>query len=365
MFKNNYEIKLTASLQKQNSRKEKKKYQEELANDAYAKFDEERPWEKAAARVEGRLPLNPAGKEVSDDGFDVRGDHGIGDIHLAARLGNVNRLRQLIEWEGENVNKTKWSGVTALHRAAAEGHADVIEYLIKKAGADPNAKTTFGWHTPLHFAARNGKSDACLALIECGATWQTFNKDRETPRHWARAGGHANMGRKLEQVVNQQASSHRKAKVKEMETMYEEKRRKAEEDRRFEEEEAKRLENELESRKLAEYQRSIEANSSSHTIEETNDHLHSKDTAQLPVNLPAIEYVKMGRRQVFIYNKLINRSVIVKPKRFGASSEHPSLYVTRNKVHMPGVTDTSIQAVGELSRHFRKTRKTTQAKDAG
>ena len=315
------------------------------------------------------------------------------------------------------MNKTKWSGVTALHRAAAEGHSDVIEYLVKKAGADPSAKTTFGWHTPLHFAARNGKEDACIALIENGATWQVFNKDRETPQHWARTGGHANMGRKLEQVVNQQASRHRKAKVKEMEAMYDEKRRNTEEDRKAEEDEAKRLEDEvrwseergakrrasnaiasdknqtcsyfctrrafsiitaislvpypnsfrdslrssqLEEQKLANYQRSIDANSSTNTGEDTNDHLHSKDMAQLPVNLPAIEYVKMGRKQVFIYNKLINRNLIVKPKRFGANSEHPSIYVTRNKVSMPGVTDSSIQAVGELSRHFRKTRQTRE-----
>jgi len=359
MFKNNYDIKLTGSLQKQNSRRALKKHREDQQkNDAYAKFDEERPWEKAAARVEGRLP---ASKDKDDDAsFDPRADHGIGDLHLAARLGNVNRVRQLIEWEGENVNKTKWSGVTALHRAAAEGHSDVIEYLIKKAGADPNAKTTFGWHTPMHFAARNGKEDACIALIENGANWQVFNKDRETPQNWARAGGNANMGRKLEQVVNQQASRHRKAKVKEMEAMYDEKRKKAEEERKLEEEEANRLEKELEEQKQAEYQKTLKNNSISGDHHETNDHLQS-DMAQLPVNLPAIEYVKMGRKQVFIYNKLVNRNKIVNSKRFGAGSEHPSIYVTRNKVNMPGVTDTTIQAVGELSRHFRKTRATREA----
>ena len=266
--------------------------------------------------------------------------------------------------QNENVNKTKWSGVTALHRAAAEGHSDVIEYLVKKAGADPNAKTTFGWHTPLHFAARNGKDDSCIALIENGAHWQVFNKDRETPQTWARAGGHANMGRKLEQVVNQQASKHRKAKVKEMEAMYEDKRKKAEEERLEEEEEAKRLENEVEEQKKADYQRTLRNNSSSALLtgDHHNGHLKS-DMAQLPVNLPAIEYVKMGRKQVFIYNKLVNRSVIVKPKRFGAESEHPSIYVTRNKVNMPGVTNTQIKAVGALSRHFRKTRATRGTMD--
>jgi len=103
MFKNNYDIKLTGSLQKQNSRRAKKKHQEDLvSNDAYAKFEEERPWEKATARLEGRSLTSPAANKDDDEsGFDFRGDHGIGDLHLAARLGNVNRIRQLIEWEGE------------------------------------------------------------------------------------------------------------------------------------------------------------------------------------------------------------------------------------------------------------------------
>jgi hypothetical protein len=149
-----------------------------------------------------------------------------------------------------------------------------------------------------------------------------------------------------------------------MEAMYEDKRKKAEEERLEEEEEAKRLENEVEEQKKADYQRTLRNNSSSALLtgDHHNGHLKS-DMAQLPVNLPAIEYVKMGRKQVFIYNKLVNRSVIVKPKRFGAESEHPSIYVTRNKVNMPGVTNTQIKAVGALSRHFRKTRATRGTMD--
>lgn len=98
--------------------------------------------------------------------------------------------------------------------------------------------------------------------------------------------------------------------------------------------------------------RSIDAESEEHQVD-------PRDIgAQLPVNLPKIEYIKRGRKQVYLYNKLINRSVILQPKRYGAESTAPSMYVTRNKVNMPGVTDTEIKAVGELSRHFRKTRAT-------
>ena len=352
MFKNSYDIKLAPSVQRQNSRKAKRQHQIDVEKENVKKYGHEKPWERGIAWSEGKKL--PSDDEKSD--FDPEGDHGIGDLHLAARLGNLNRVRQLIEGAGENVNKTKWSGVTALHRAAAEGHSKVVEYLVTKAKCDVNCKTTFGWHTPLHFAARNGREEACMVLIDNGATWQVFNKDRETPQKWARAGGHANMGRKLEQLVNQQASKHRKAKVQEMEKMYKEKRRRQQEEREREEEDERKREEE-EERKQANYKNALEGGGAT-TNWGDEVQFNEEDFAQLPVNLPKIEYVRRGRKQVFIYNKLIDRSRIVQKKRYGAESENPSTYVTRNRVNMPGVTDTKIQAVGELSRHFRKTRQT-------
>ncbi|GMH76579.1 hypothetical protein TL16_g07132 [Triparma laevis f. inornata] len=319
------------------------------------KMEDERPWERAEQLMTGKISQNEF-DSIDGKSFDPNGDHGIGDIFLAARLGNVNRVRQLVEGRGENVNKTKWSGVTALHRAASEGQVDVVDYLIKKGKCDVNAKTTFGWHTPLHFACRSGHEDCAMTLIESGAVFTIFNKDRETPQHWARAGGFAAMGRKLEQLVNQTASKHRRAKVDEMEEQYAEKRRKAKEEALEEEEEEKMRLEEEENTKQLNYQksigRSIDAEGEEHQVD-------PRDIgAQLPVNLPKIEYIKRGRKQVYLYNKLINRSVILQPKRYGAESTAPSMYVTRNKVNMPGVTDTEIKAVGELSRHFRKTRAT-------
>ncbi|GMI00957.1 hypothetical protein TrVE_jg1741 [Triparma verrucosa] len=362
MFKGGYDIKLRTNLQEKEQRKVKAEHQRNVRDgDYYNNLDDERPWEKAEALMSGKMTQEEF-DEKDGQSFDPNGDHGIGDIFLAARLGNVNRVRQLVEGEGENVNKTKWSGVTALHRAASEGQTDVVEYLIKKAKCDVNAKTTFGWHTPLHFACRSGHEECAMTLIENGASFQIFNKDRETPQHWARAGGHAAMGRKLEQLVNQTASKHRKAKVHEMEAQYAEKRRKAAEEARQEEEEEKKRLEEEENQKQVDYQRSLD-NGSKVDAEGEDHQVDPRDIgAQLPVNLPKIEYIKRGRKQVYLYNKLINRSVILQPNRYGAQSSAPSTYVTRNKVNMPGVTDTEIQAVGELSRHFRKTRGTRAAR---
>eukprot|EP00518_Triparma_eleuthera_P020463 CAMPEP_0197564508 /NCGR_PEP_ID=MMETSP1320-20131121/30541_1 /TAXON_ID=91990 /ORGANISM="Bolidomonas sp., Strain RCC2347" /LENGTH=363 /DNA_ID=CAMNT_0043126427 /DNA_START=139 /DNA_END=1227 /DNA_ORIENTATION=+ len=359
MFKAGYDIKLNENLQRGQQRRAKLEHQKSVKDaDYYANLDDDRPWEKGADLMSGKITQKEYDDLLSKPSFDPRGDHGIGDIFLAARLGNVNRIRQLVEYDGENANKCKWSGVTPLHRAASEGHSDVVEYLVKKAKCDVNAKTTFGWHTPLHFACRSGHEECCVVLIENGATWQIFNKDRETPQAWARIGGHAAMGRKLEQMVNQTASKHRKAKVQKMEEEYAEKRRKAAEERKEEEEEEKRLVEQEEKGKQELYQNSLASGASQDDVGHGHE-ADQKDTgAQLPVNLPSIEYKRRGRKQVYIYNKLINRSVILQPRRYGAESSAPSTYVTRNKVNMPGVTDTEIAAVGELSRHFRKTRQT-------
>jgi hypothetical protein len=54
---------------------------------------------------------------------------------FAAGQGNLMRLRQIIECVGGkegNVNRTKWSGVTCLHRAAGAGHVALVEYLLKE-----------------------------------------------------------------------------------------------------------------------------------------------------------------------------------------------------------------------------------------
>ncbi len=362
MFQGGYDIKLSDDIRRKSQRKLiEQERQNRKDQDYYNKLEKERPWEAAAKGfATGHFP------DDQDHGIDPDGEYGVGDLIFAAGQGNLKRVRQLVEYKGSNPHRAKWSGVTALHRAAGEGKEEVVLYLLKSCKVDPNAKTTFGWHTPLHFACRGGHEDTCVALLENGATWAVHNKDRETPQQWARLGGHANMGRKVEQLVNQQASKHRKAKVAEMERVYAERRKKQEEERRLEDEEAKRLEEAEEAE--AQRQAALAAAATergrldkAHSEPEAHrahSHTDPNNRAQLPVNLPAITYTRRGRKSTMIYNSLINRSVIVDPLRFGHRSDYPSVYVTRNKVHMPGVTDTGIKAVGELSRHMRKTRRT-------
>ena len=64
-----------------------------------------------------------------------------------------------------NLNeKGGWNGSTALHKAAEYGRVDVTEFLMTK-GADVNC-TNEGNYTPLMLAARDGKHEVVLKIID-------------------------------------------------------------------------------------------------------------------------------------------------------------------------------------------------------
>ena len=92
--------------------------------------------------VEAARPEPPAAK-VSDI-----------DIHEAVEEGDIEAIKQSLA-SGADVNKKSASGLTALHRAALGGRAEVwfkiAELLIAK-GADANAKSELG-ETPLDYAS--------------------------------------------------------------------------------------------------------------------------------------------------------------------------------------------------------------------
>jgi len=148
------------------------------------------------------------------------------DLLEAASKGNVDEVQKLLKggWftKGVNPNVMDSEWQTPLHKAASNGHAEVVRLLVK-AGAQVNAQThTSGGssimseledddflrqsgisassakgamamaqsfyrsgETPLHLAARWGKLDCARVLLENGANPNLADSQKETPLSWA------------------------------------------------------------------------------------------------------------------------------------------------------------------------------------
>jgi ankyrin repeat protein len=120
-------------------------------------------------------------------------------LMLAARTGNPDAVRVLLD-RGANVNaRETWHGETALMWAAAEDHASVVSLLASR-GADLNVKSTMpefpkvkvdaatmvftalprGGLTALMLAARQGAAEGVRALAEAGADLNAADPDGTT-----------------------------------------------------------------------------------------------------------------------------------------------------------------------------------------
>ncbi|KAG0290532.1 hypothetical protein BGZ96_005995 [Linnemannia gamsii] len=67
----------------------------------------------------------------------------LSSLHLAASYNHIALCRFLVQ-NGANVNLTDLEGWTPMHCAAAEGHLEVFEFLVKGKGADLQAATYDG-----------------------------------------------------------------------------------------------------------------------------------------------------------------------------------------------------------------------------
>ena len=77
----------------------------------------------------------------------------------------------------------------AMYAAARNGHAEVVEYLLRQ-GAAVDAKGVFG-ATALHWAAFNGHRSTVELLLARGARLDLRDiRFQATPAAWAREGGH-------------------------------------------------------------------------------------------------------------------------------------------------------------------------------
>lgn len=94
-----------------------------------------------------------------------------------------------------DVNISDSYGRTALHYAAEQGHADIIDLLLQ-AGSFVNAMDFEGM-TPLYLAAARGNRDAVQALVLSSANINLRATDKSTPLHSAASRGQIEITRIL------------------------------------------------------------------------------------------------------------------------------------------------------------------------
>ncbi len=105
----------------------------------------------------------------------------------AAMRDDAEAVRALLA-EGADVNTPRGDGMTGLHWAALNGNAEIARLLIG-AGADLEAATRLGAHTPLHVAAKGGNGEIVEILAEAGADVAAVTETGAAPLHFAAASG--------------------------------------------------------------------------------------------------------------------------------------------------------------------------------
>ncbi len=126
----------------------------------------------------------------------------------AARAGNADAVKALLDHGAEVNNKESWRGQTALMWATAENHPSVVQVLVEH-GADVNAVSSVfdfsgmkpkpgdvpmhfprGGFTALLFAARGGFTECAKILLDHGADIKAADPDGTSALVLAIINGH-------------------------------------------------------------------------------------------------------------------------------------------------------------------------------
>jgi ankyrin repeat protein len=83
-----------------------------------------------------------------------------------------------------------------LREAAKAGDAETVRALIEVGVTVNEVSKTFS-NSPLHYACREGRTEAALALIAAKADVNARNSDARSPLHWAASNGTASVVRAL------------------------------------------------------------------------------------------------------------------------------------------------------------------------
>jgi ankyrin repeat protein len=109
-------------------------------------------------------------------------------VMVAARDGKVNALKTLMNQGGDQTIPDHYMKAIPLHKAAYNGHPEVIACLANYAGFEEtlNAQGPNNGYTPLHDAVWHGHTEAARVLIEAGAKIEFKGFDGKSPLQLAK-----------------------------------------------------------------------------------------------------------------------------------------------------------------------------------
>jgi len=116
-------------------------------------------------------------KYLMEHGADIKGT-----LHLAAKTGQYDMVKYLVEQYGEDVNQ--FDGEALMYASGT----DVVRYLVEH-GAKINIQDEWG-RTPLHWHAERKNLETIKYMVSSGADIHRRAKDGSSVIHWA-----ANHGR--------------------------------------------------------------------------------------------------------------------------------------------------------------------------
>lgn len=124
---------------------------------------------------------------LGENGGNVNGMTGYRALGNAAYGGSLDTVKYLVE-EGSCM-ETEGEEATPLQRASAQGHLEIIQYLVTN-GANVNTKNKYGY-TALMEAAKSGSLEIVKFLVEKGADVDA--KDRYSATALIRAAGQGHL----------------------------------------------------------------------------------------------------------------------------------------------------------------------------